>query len=129
MAPQMPDPLMIPTLPPAGAMRIPAQLEGLQRLAYNLYWTWHPSIRLLFSRVDSRAWVRYRNPIPVLQGFRDWADLVDIQLVYDCALQCDLEPGSSDVIQSHSFHGHEVADPSVRVLFIRNTVQLKEHSM
>jgi starch phosphorylase len=73
----MPDPLIIPTLPPAGAMRIPAQLEGLHQLAYNLYWTWHPHLRLLFSRIDSRAWVRYRNPIPVLQGFRDWTDLID----------------------------------------------------
>jgi starch phosphorylase len=71
----MPDRVTIPTLPPAGAMRIPAQLEGLHQLAYNLYWTWHPSLRLLFSRIDSRAWMRYRNPIPVLQGFRDWADL------------------------------------------------------
>ena len=25
--------------------RLPKQLEGLRRLAYNLYWTWHPEVR------------------------------------------------------------------------------------
>jgi starch phosphorylase len=77
MAPYMPDPQVIPTLPPAAAMRLPPQLEGLRQLAYNLYWTWHPSLRMLFSRIDSRAWTRYRNPIPVLEAFRDWSDLIE----------------------------------------------------
>ncbi|HVQ22221.1 MAG TPA: DUF3417 domain-containing protein, partial [Candidatus Saccharimonadia bacterium] len=57
--------------------RLPKQLEGLRRLAYNLYWTWHPEVRILFHRVDAEAWARYRNPIPVLQGMRDWSRLLD----------------------------------------------------
>ncbi len=57
--------------------RLPKQLEGLRRLAYNLYWTWHPEVRILFHRVDAEGWARYRNPIPVLQGMRDWSRLLD----------------------------------------------------
>jgi starch phosphorylase len=66
----------IATLPPA-TLRIPAQVEGLQRLAYNVYWSWHPRVRALFKRVDQDTWRRTRNPVPVLQAHRDWSDLLD----------------------------------------------------
>ncbi|MDQ3870917.1 MAG: alpha-glucan family phosphorylase [Chloroflexota bacterium] len=72
--PRLPE---IPTLPPAAPFRLPPQLQGLRRLAYNLYWTWHPAARNLFSEIDGRAWARYRNPVSVLLGFRNWSDLVD----------------------------------------------------
>lgn len=68
--------LDIPTLPTAG-LRLPPQLQGLARLATNLYWTWHPEVRALFSRIDRTAWIRNRNPIPVLQATRDWTQLLD----------------------------------------------------
>jgi starch phosphorylase len=68
--------LDIPTLPPA-PLRLPGQLEGLRRLAYNLYWTWHPELRTLFMRIDKPAWQRHRNPVPVLQAQRDWSELLD----------------------------------------------------
>ena len=72
----MPAPLSIPTLPPE-TLRLPAQLAGLQRLAYNTYWSWHPLVRVLFSRIDRVAWRRYRNPVPVIQSHRDWSVLLD----------------------------------------------------
>lgn len=56
---------------------LPPKLEGLRRLAYNLWWSWHPRARILFSRIDAGAWARYRNPIPVLQGPVAWAQLLD----------------------------------------------------
>jgi glycogen phosphorylase len=71
------DPLVhVPTLPGI-SFRVPPQLEGLRRLAYNLWWTWHPQAKILFSRVDGTAWGRYRNPIPVLAGSVAWADVLD----------------------------------------------------
>lgn len=66
----------IPTLAPA-ALRLPARLEGLTRLAYNLYWSWHEPVRQLFRRIDDATWSRYRNPIPVLAAQRDWSSLLD----------------------------------------------------
>jgi len=63
-------------LPPE-TLRLPAQLAGLQRLAYNTYWSWHPLVRVLFSRIDRVAWRRYRNPVPVIQSHRDWSVLLD----------------------------------------------------
>ena len=66
----------VPTLP-GTTFRLPPQLEGLRRLAYNLWWTWHPQAKILFARVDGTAWARYRDPIPVLTGSVAWAALLD----------------------------------------------------
>ena len=70
------DLVSVPTLP-GTLFRLPPQLEGLRRLAYNLWWTWHPRAKILFSRIDGTAWARYRSPIPVLSGSVSWADLLD----------------------------------------------------
>jgi starch phosphorylase len=72
----VPLPPTIPTLAPP-ATRLPHQLEGLPSLAYNLYWTWHPRVRSLFSRVDAGMWRRHRNPVPLLQTQRNWSELLD----------------------------------------------------
>ena len=68
--------MRVPTLPGV-PFRVPPQLEGLRRLAYNLWWTWHPAARVLFSRMDGAAWARYRNPIPLLEGAIRYAELLD----------------------------------------------------
>ena len=62
---------------PAASFRLPPQLEGLRRLAYNLYWSWHPRAKILFSRINATAWARYRNPIPVLANMAAWGELLD----------------------------------------------------
>jgi len=59
---------------PGASFRLPPQLEGLRRLAYNMYWSWHPQARVLFSYVDQNAWSRYRNPVAILSGSIQWAD-------------------------------------------------------
>ncbi len=70
------EPLVqIPTVPATG-FRLPPRLEGLRRLAYNLYWSWHPGAKYLFHRIDAPAWARYRNPIPVLAAQREWDALL-----------------------------------------------------
>jgi starch phosphorylase len=56
---------------------LPPRLEGLRRLAYNLYWTWHPRVISLFKRIDAHAWQHARNPVPVLQLKSDWSELLD----------------------------------------------------
>ena len=68
----------IPSIP-ASSLRVPPQLEGLRRLAYNLWWAWHPRPRNMFGRIDARAWARYRNPIPVLAGSLAWGELLEDQ--------------------------------------------------
>ncbi len=72
----MPTRVIVPTIPGA-SFRLPPQLEGLRALAYNLYWAWHPRTRVIWSRIDRRAWNRHRNPIPVLAGPVDWTRLLD----------------------------------------------------
>ena len=62
---------------PASSFRLPPRLEGLRALAYNLYWSWHPRAKVLFNRIDARAWQRYRNPIPVLSEPIDWTSFLE----------------------------------------------------
>jgi starch phosphorylase len=66
----------VPSAPPSH-VRVPPELEGLSRLAYNLYWTWHPRARAVFARVDGVAWARHHSPIPILTAGVDWAPLLD----------------------------------------------------
>ena len=66
----------IPSAPP-NHVRVPPQLEGLRRLAYNLYWTWHPKARGLYARINSTAWARSHSPMPILTGPVDWGRLLD----------------------------------------------------
>src|SRR5689334_6806573 len=66
----------IPSAAPSH-VRVPPQLEGLRRLAYNLYWTWHPKARGLYARINSAAWARTHSPIHVLSGMVDWPSLLD----------------------------------------------------
>ncbi|MFH0750393.1 MAG: alpha-glucan family phosphorylase [Chloroflexota bacterium] len=71
------EPLVhVPTLPGA-PFGLPPQFEGLRRLAYNLWWMWHPRASMLFQRIDANAWARYRNPIAVFEGAISWAPLLD----------------------------------------------------
>jgi len=74
MMPRM-DPVRVPSIP-AATFPLPPRLEGLRRLAYNLYWAWHPRTRGLWSRINRTAWTRYRNPIPVISGAVDWDQLL-----------------------------------------------------
>ena len=69
-------PSTFPLLPGA-SFRLPPQLEGLRRLAYNMWWSWNPRARALFSRIDGLAWSRYRNPIEVLSQPIAWSELLD----------------------------------------------------
>src|SRR5436190_3351171 len=71
------EPLVRIPVAPGAPFPLPPKLEGLRRLAYNLWWSWHPRARTLFSRIDAGAWARYRNPIPVLQGPVNWAQLLE----------------------------------------------------
>ncbi|MGH2385356.1 MAG: alpha-glucan family phosphorylase [Candidatus Limnocylindria bacterium] len=69
--------LRVPTLP-GHDFNLPAGLEGLGELAYNLWWSWTPRAQSLFSRIHSSAWTRHRNPIAVMRytNHGRWAELV-----------------------------------------------------
>jgi starch phosphorylase len=79
------DPVQVATLPGA-SFRLPPQLEGLRQLAYNLWWSWNPRARALFSRIDGLAWSRYRNPVEVLSQPVAWTELLaDPAFMAECS--------------------------------------------
>ena len=75
---------------PAPDHRLPPKLEGLSRLAYNMYWSWHPEVRQLFARIDRRVWLNFRSPVAVLRVQRDWTSLLndpDFMVQYETILR------------------------------------------
>lgn len=45
---------------------LPEDVSRLREIAYNLWWSWNPDARMLFSSIHPELWARYRNPIEVL---------------------------------------------------------------
>jgi starch phosphorylase len=60
-------------------LELPDEVSRLGDLAYNLWWTWTPAARQLFSSVDPAVWARYRNPLQLLLNVdrADWDVLVN----------------------------------------------------
>src|SRR6478672_3107286 len=47
---------------------LPAALEPLREMTFNLWWTWEPSARRLFRHLDPDLWNRTNhNPVRMLQ--------------------------------------------------------------
>ena len=110
----VPTRIQIPTLQPAG-LTLPKQLEGLQRLAYNHYWMWHPRVRVLFRRIDAQSWLRYRNPVPLIAGNQNWSGILedtDLMVEYQTLLEGFdkyMENGSGHWFARN--HGEELDGP------------------
>lgn len=47
-------------------LNIPKPFSRLQELAYNLWWSWSPAARRLFSHIHPELWNLYRNPVELL---------------------------------------------------------------
>jgi glycogen phosphorylase len=71
------EPLVEVPVAPGASFSLPPKLEGLRRMAYNLWWSWHPRARVLFSRIEAGAYARYRNPVPVLASPVAWSQLLE----------------------------------------------------
>src|SRR4051812_36822977 len=47
---------------------LPAALEPLREMSFNLWWTWEPSARRLFRHLDPELWNKTNhNPVRMLQ--------------------------------------------------------------
>src|SRR3981081_2665874 len=72
---------------------LPASLEPLREITFNLWWTWEPSARRLFRHLDPALWDRTNhNPVRMLQLSRqarleelaqDKTFLRELKQVYD----------------------------------------------
>jgi len=48
--------------------KIPERLKGLEELAYNLWWSWHPSARMVFKMLNRQAWKEsVHNPVKMIK--------------------------------------------------------------
>jgi len=82
---------------------LPGRIDGLARLAYNLWWSWHPSARQLFRELDYRTWRESEhNPVWMLahvsaQALAAAAEDARFLAHYDAVmgqLEAESEPGA-----------------------------------
>jgi starch phosphorylase len=53
---------------PMEFQHMPARLGGLAELASNLWWSWHPAVRMLYKNLNRQVWKEStHNPVRVLQ--------------------------------------------------------------
>lgn len=64
---------------PVADIEVPDELSRLQDLAYNMWWSWTPRARTLFSSIDKQLWAIYRNPVQLLINIERhrWPALMD----------------------------------------------------
>jgi starch phosphorylase len=59
-------------------IELPAGMERLRDLAYDLWWSWSPQATRLFAWIDPDHWKRYHNPVQLLINVEphQWARLL-----------------------------------------------------
>ena len=64
---------------PVADIEVPEELSRLRELAYNLWWSWNPKARRLFSDINPQLWDHYRNPVQLLINIEPhhWEGLLD----------------------------------------------------
>src|SRR5476651_2705991 len=64
---------------PLADIELPKQVNGLRELAYNLWWSWNPHARRLFSHINPSLWAIYRNPVELLINIEPshWEELLE----------------------------------------------------
>jgi starch phosphorylase len=74
----------IPTLPNAEFI-LPRSLRRLGDLAYNLWWSWHPEGRDLWSALDQVIWEQHHNPIDLLESIDPtrWRQIEQVEAIHD----------------------------------------------
>lgn len=64
---------------PLADIELPKEVSGLRDLAYNLWWTWNPRARRMFSHIQPGLWAIYRNPVELLINIEPhhWESLLE----------------------------------------------------
>jgi starch phosphorylase len=64
---------------PLADIVLPPEVSRLSELAYNLWWTWNPQARRMFSHIQPGLWAIYRNPVELLINIEQhhWDGLLD----------------------------------------------------
>lgn len=64
---------------PLADIELPAEVSRLRDLAYNLWWSWNPHARRMFSHINPALWAIYRNPVELLINIEPhhWESLLE----------------------------------------------------
>ena len=54
-------------IPKSQFSHVPQRISGLIDLAYNLWWSWNPAVKLVFKQLNHQAWIdSMHNPVKML---------------------------------------------------------------
>src|SRR5258706_8410761 len=64
---------------PLADIELPDEVRGLRDLVYNLWWSWNPKARRMFSHISPGLWAIYRNPVELLINIEPhhWEQLLE----------------------------------------------------
>jgi starch phosphorylase len=64
---------------PLADIELPREVSRLRDLAYNLWWSWNPHARRMFSHINPALWAMYRNPVELLINIEPhhWESLLE----------------------------------------------------
>ncbi len=64
---------------PLADIELPQEVSRLRDIAYNLWWTWNPQARRMFSHIQPGLWAIYRNPVELLINIEPhhWESLLE----------------------------------------------------
>ena len=67
---------------PLADIELPKQVNDLRDLAYNLWWSWNPHARRMFSHIHPTLWAIYRNPVELLINIEPhhWEELIEDEI-------------------------------------------------
>src|SRR5947209_15405448 len=83
---------------------MPTRISRLYELAYNLWWSWHPEARALYSTLDTVLWEQVKhNPVRFLSE-------VSPQLLEQAAENTDYLKQYESVISDLDHYMHPRAD-------------------
>lgn len=79
--------MLVPDIPvlPQVEFAVPRTLERLVELAYNLWWSWNPQGRNLWTALDPVRWEQVHNPVDLLSSIDrpHWAAIEQGELVHE----------------------------------------------
>jgi starch phosphorylase len=63
-------------------IELPKEVSRLRELAFNLWWTWTPHARRMFSHIQPGLWAMYRNPVELLINIEPhhWEELLEDEI-------------------------------------------------
>ncbi len=89
---------------------LPSRISRLQELAYNLWWSWHPEARALYSTLDADLWEQViHNPVRLLSKLHPGSTIL-YNLILSKSVPALIERDGGKAIRTRVGHSYIKAE-------------------